>query len=392
MAGSTTDAEALTRRLLRDERPAYAPWRDRCRFRKTIAAVGLPAHRSEAWRHTNVGHWLREIRNDCEGRSGPAAGASATAAEADAAARVAVSAPAGVRIADFANPEAQAIAAGHLGSTVDLAGQPLAAVNALLLERGVAVRVPPGKHGQPVRVGALAGRFQQVLVVVCAGAEVQLVEEPASYAHRFVEVVVGAGARVAHYRRQAAAQTRQCSLLGVRVAERGGYTLAQSSRGALLRRNDIEVALAADAEADLAGAWRLDGRDHLDNQVAVRHLAAGARSRQIYRGVVGGHARAALVGRIHVAPGADGTDAALSTRNLLASSTASAFAKPELTIHASDVRCAHGATVGALDEAAVFYLRSRGVGEATAREVLVGGFLREAIADPAGQALLGVAA
>lgn len=379
MAGSTTDAEALARRLLREDHPAYAPWRGRCRFRKAIAAVGLPAYRTEAWRHTNLGPWLREIAAH---RQGPAKAATGPA----------VLAPPDASIADLANPEARELAAEHLASTVDLARQPLAAVNALLLEAGVVVAVPPGKHGEAVRVGALAGRFQHVLVVVAAGADVALVEEAGGYLHRFVEVVVGAGARVAHFRRQQAAEARQCSLLGVKVEERGCYALAQSSRGALLRRNDIEVALAAGAEANLAGAWRLDGRDHLDNQVAVRHLAPGAKSRQTYRGVAGGHARAALVGRIHVAPGADGTDAALSTRNLLASSTATAFAKPELTIHASDVRCAHGATVGALDEAAVFYLRSRGIGDAVAREVLVRGFLREAIADPAGQALLGIAA
>lgn len=381
MAGSTTDAEALVRQLLQDDGAAYAPWRERCRYREALAAVGLPAYRSEAWRHTNIGHWLRDVR----------AGSEAPAGRGAAAPGGGVSAPDGIEVADFASAEGRAIAVEGLASTVDFARQPLAAVNALLLEKGVAVRVPAGQHGQPVRIAALDGRFQHVLVTVAAGAEVALVEEPASYAHRFVEVLVGEGARVAHCRRQAAAEARECSLVGVQVAERGRYALAQSSRGALLRRNDIEVALAADAEASLAGAWRLDGRHHLDNQAAVRHLAPGAASRQIYRGVVGGHARAALVGRIHVAPGADGTDAALSTKNLLASSSARAFAKPELAIHASDVRCAHGATVGALDEAAVYYLRSRGIGDAAAREVLLGGFLREAIADPAGQALLGVA-
>ena len=379
MAGSTTDADALTRQLLHGDGTGYAPWRGRCRFREVLAEAGLPAHRTEAWRHTNLGPWLREIA-DWERRP------AATATE------PAVLAPPDARVADFASPEAPALAAEHLASTVDLVAQPLAAVNALLLDAGVAVRVPPGKHGEAVRIGALAGRFQHVLVVVASGADIALVEAPASYAHRFVEVVVGEGSRVAHFRQQAAAETRTCSLLGVKVAEGGCYALAQSSRGALLRRNDIEVALAADAEASLAGAWLLDGRDHLDNQVAVRHLAPGAKSRQTYRGVVGGHARAVLVGRIHVAPGADGTDAALSAKNLLASEGAEVFAKPELAIHASDVRCAHGATVGTLDEAAVYYLRSRGIDEVGAREVLLRGFLREAIADHAGQALLGIAA
>lgn len=379
MPGSTTDAEALTRRLSSCEEPGYAPWRDLARYRQALAETGLPQHRSEAWQHTNVGRWYRAVAS--LGERSPSAGDEAV-----------VTATADIQLAQFADAKAPALAAGQLGNAVDPNRHPLAAANALLLETGIVACVPAGAHDEPVCVGALPGQFQHLLLIVVGDAEVELVEEPASYAHRVVEVVVGEGARVTHRRRQGPSTSHECSLLAVQVAERGSYHLAQSCRGATLRRNDIDVTLAASAEATITGAWRLDERDHLDNQVTMHHAGPSGTSRQTYRGVASGQAQAALGGRIHIAAEADGTDAALSTKNLIAGDRAAVFAKPVLEIHASDVRCAHGATVGALDEAAIHYLRSRGIAEDAARDLLVRGFLREAIADPAGQALLELAA
>ena len=159
-----------------------------------------------------------------------------------------------------------------------------------------------------------------------------------------------------------------------------------------MRRNDVLVTLAEDARGTVTGAWRLDGQEHLDNQVSLNHEHGGAFSRQTYRGVAAGRARAVVNGRIHIADGADGSDAALSAKNLIASDTAQVFAKPELEIHASDVKCSHGATVGALDDDAVSYLRCRGIDEAEAHRLLVRGFLREAIADEEGARMIALTA
>ena len=176
------------------------------------------------------------------------------------------------------------------------------------------------------------------------------------------------------------------------LAEGARYALAQSSRGAELRRNDILVTLAdVGAQATVHGAWRLGNRDHLDNQITIRHIAPQGYSRQTYRGVVADRARAVLNGRIHIAAGAKATDAALNTKNLVATDHAEVYAKPELTIYESDVRCSHGATVGTLDEEAVFFLRSRGLHERDARALLMRGFLREAIMDDEGAARLELA-
>ena len=376
MPGSTAEAAALAGRLLqrRENGNGYAPWRDRGRCRAIIAGQGLPAPRSEQWRHTNVTRWYA---------------AAQTADLGDA--HVGVDAPAGVRVLDFADAQAAALAGRH-GDIFDLAEHPLAAVNGLLLGAGVIVLAPAGVAAtDPVCIEHLGAAFQRVLVVVEAGASLVVVEAPSPFTHRIVECVVGANAQLTHLRRQSASDGYECSLVAARVAAGGRYTLAQTSMGAALRRNDVLIELDGQkAEARVFGAWRLSSERHLDNQVLVRHAAGGGNSRQIYRGVAGGRSRAVLCGGIHIKPGADGSDATLSAKNLLASSTAQVFAKPALQIQASDVKCSHGATIGALDADAIHYLRTRGVGEETARALLTRAFLAEAVHDHQGASRLGL--
>ena len=378
MAGSPAEV-ALAERLLATSQSDYAPWLDRGPSRDVIERIGLPALRSEAWRHTNVRRWYETVL--ANGADGYANGTG-------------IDAPDAVQVFDFATAEAAELATAKPDRAVDLASQPLAAVNRLLLQAGVVVYAPSGsRNTEPVRIRALNGAFQHILVFVGAGASLTLIEEPAAFTHRIVETVIGEAGNFQHWRRQARSTQRECSLVAARLAPGAKCALAQSARGADLRRNDIRITLAgAGAEATVTGAWRLDGDEHLDNQVAVSHAKAGGFSRQTYRGIAADRARAILNGRIHIAAGANQTDAALSTKNLLASDTAQIFAKPELEIHASDVQCAHGATVGTLDDAAIHYLRSRGIGEEAARELLLRGFLREAITDADGAQLVGIGA
>ena len=378
MAGSPAEV-TLTERLLKGGHSGYASWLDRRPSRDVIERIGLPALRSEEWRHTNVRRWYEAVLANGSSRVEEAA---------------AIAAPAAVEVVDFASPRAAELAAAGPASVIDLASQPLAAVNALLLRAGAVVRAPSGTRStEPVRIGALNGAFQHVLVHVEAGASLTLIEEPSTFTHRVIEATVAEAGHFCHWRRQARSAERECSLVAVRLQAGAKYALAQTSRGADLRRNDIRITLAGSgAEATVVGAWRLHGHDHLDNQVAISHAEAGGFSRQTYRGIAADSARAVLYGRIHIAAGANQTDAALSTKNLLASDAAQVFAKPELEIHASDVQCRHGATVGTLDDAAMHYMRSRGIGEEAARELLLAGFLREAIADAEGAELVGLGA
>ena len=149
--------------------------------------------------------------------------------------------------------------------------------------------------------------------------------------------------------------------------------------GARLQRHETHVAHPGrGATLRLDGAYVLGDQRHGDLTSVVVHEGGGNTS-QVCRGVAGGRARAVFQGRIEVKPGADGTDARLRHDALLLSDTAEVDAKPELEIYADDVSCAHGNTVGALDEDSLFYIRSRGVPEADARALLMQAFLGEVV-------------
>ena len=379
MAGLATDAAGLADRLLDLGSTSYAPWLDRKPYLDVIEGRALPELRDEAWRHTNVARWYEAVLHGGE----------------DAATANRIDHPEDVEVVDFADARAHELVELRGEETFPLAGYPIAALNALRLGAGAAVRVPAGVTASgPVRIGDLPAACQRILVIVEADASLELIEEPAvsaPYIHRLVEAVVQPGGRLSHRRRQGASTGRECNLVAVRIDAGARYELAQTSLGADLRRNDILATLAGDgAEVEMRGAWRLDESRHLDNQVAVRHRAPGGTSRQTYRGVADGRSRAVLNGRIEIAPGAQHSDATLSTKNLLASETAEVYAKPELEIYANDVKCSHGATIGAIDEDAVHYFRSRGIGERTARSLFVRGFLLDAIDDAEAARRLGV--
>ncbi|MGH8562253.1 MAG: Fe-S cluster assembly protein SufD, partial [Nevskiales bacterium] len=170
----------------------------------------------------------------------------------------------------------------------------------------------------------------------------------------------------------------------------GGFYLDQSSDshahlhgvdlGGRLVRNDTHSRLAGTgAEVRLQGVYAPSGRQHIDNHTRIDHLQPQGTSRETYKGVLDGHGRGVFNGKIVVHKGAQKTDSEQSSAALLLSKTAEVDAKPELEIHADDVKCAHAATVGQLDEDAVFYLQSRGVDQAGARNILTYSFADEVI-------------
>ncbi len=145
-----------------------------------------------------------------------------------------------------------------------------------------------------------------------------------------------------------------------------------------LVRDDLSVTLAAPgAECELLGLSVTRGEEQADSHVTVRHASPRCRSRQLYKGVLSGASRTVFDGKIVVERNAAKTDAQQTNKNLLLSDDAVIFTKPNLRIYADDVKCAHGAAVGRLDEAALFYLRSRGIGEREARSLLTFAFASE---------------
>ncbi|MDE0756260.1 MAG: SufD family Fe-S cluster assembly protein, partial [Woeseiaceae bacterium] len=145
--------------------------------------------------------------------------------------------------------------------------------------------------------------------------------------------------------------------------------------GGDLTRNDIVAIIeGAGASVNLTGLYLASGAQHIDNHTRVEHRVGPAVSHEEYRGILNGRSRCVFNGQAVVFEGADGTDANQANHNLLLSDQAEIDTKPELEIYADDVKCSHGATVGQLDETALFYLRSRGLDTTEARRLLTQAF------------------
>ncbi len=162
--------------------------------------------------------------------------------------------------------------------------------------------------------------------------------------------------------------------------------------GARFSRHDLGVLLDEGSDLSLDGLYRLDGRRIADTHSTIDHAAPSATSRELYKGVLDGESRGVFDGRVVVREGARGSNAVQHNANLLLSRKALIHTKPQLEILADDVKCRHGATVGRLDEAALFYLRSRGLGAEQARLMLIAAFARQIVDGvrvPAARELLG---
>lgn len=192
-------------------------------------------------------------------------------------------------------------------------------------------------------------------------------------------ITLEAGAALVHHRVQDAAPGA-VHVGHTRVRLGAGAQLRSTSiqLGAAIGRHALDVTLAGPgARADLAGLYLPTAGERHDTVVTVDHAASGGTSRQRFKGVIGDDGRGSFSGHVIVRRGTTGTDAHQSNRNLLLSRTAQADTRPWLEIFADDVRCSHGATVGRLDDDALFYLRSRGIALDDARAMLVAAFADE---------------
>ncbi|HXO99456.1 MAG TPA: Fe-S cluster assembly protein SufD [Luteibacter sp.] len=174
----------------------------------------------------------------------------------------------------------------------------------------------------------------------------------------------------------------------VRLDARAEVTLHALELGGALVRHEVNADIVGDgARFDSRGVFALSGRQHGDTQLEIRHNARDTSSDALWRGIADGRSRGVFRGAIVVAEGADGTDASLSNKNLLLSGQAEIDTKPELEIYADEVKAAHGATIGQLDERSLFYLRSRGIPLAQARSLLTLAFCRAALESLPNEAL-----
>ncbi|MCH8861261.1 MAG: Fe-S cluster assembly protein SufD [Proteobacteria bacterium] len=267
-------------------------------------------------------------------------------------------------------------------------------LNTALMADGSVIILPAGARPElPLEIlylnsaGENAAAHIRNLVVLEAGASLDLIETcrdtsgngSAFWSNIVSTMVVGEGASLNHHQIQTiGSEALLSAAANVRVAEGGHYSNFVLTAGGLVTRNEIHILLQGrDAQATLDGLCLARAGQSLANVTIVEHQSPAASSKQRYKSILQARASAAFLGKVVVARDAQHSEAHQASDSLLLGEGATANAKPELLIHADDVKCSHGATVGALDKAALFYLNSRGLDPAAAKEVLVTAFAEE---------------
>lgn len=203
----------------------------------------------------------------------------------------------------------------------------------------------------------------------------------AYFTNAVTEVVVGEGASLNHCKLQHESD-RAFHVASLHIHQQGGSAVSSHSisLGAVLARHDVDVTLDAEgSQCVLNGLYMTAGQQHVDHHTRIHHCKPRCVSHELYKGILDGKSTGVFNGKILVKQDAQKTDARQTNQNLLLSDDAGINTKPQLEIFADDVKCTHGATVGQLDEDAVFYLRSRGIGEASARGLLTRAFASDII-------------
>ena len=283
----------------------------------------------------------------------------------------------------------------HLGRLSGEGSDAFSALNTAFLGGGALLLVPKGVTvAAPLQLLFLtvageeeAVSFPRVLVVAGRDSRLDIIESYAAlgdaeyFTDAVVEVFVGEGARVTHYKVQDEADGAfHVASTRAEVSKDGAYELTTVTLGARLSRHDIEVALTSQgAECRVDGLYIVGTGQHTDTHSLIDHREPNCASRQNYKGILDGKSRAVFNGRVYVHEGARGTDAQQSNKNLLLSADARVDTKPQLEIYNDDVKCAHGATVGQLEEEELFYLLSRGLHPDLARNLLTYGFAEEIV-------------
>ena len=380
--------------------------------RDQLAATGLPTTKDEAWRFTNVAP-LTRVPFQLAARPGREVAL-------DEIARFALGVPDVCRMVfvdglfapelsqvwcipeevtamplDAAMREVPDMVRPHLGGVVNTRKHPFAALNTAFVRHGAFVSIPDGfTLPNPlyilfVSTGGVGPTVThpRVLIVAGAGSEATIVEgymgfEGAEYfTNAVTEIVLGENAHLDHVKiEEEGHEAFHIAATQVEQQRSSSYTSNSISLGGGLVRNDIGSTLAGEGvDCTLNGLYLASGDQLVDNHTAIDHAEPHSQSRELYKGVMDDRSRAVFNGRVLVRQDAQKTDARQSNRNLLLSEDCLVNTKPELEIYADDVKCAHGATIGQLDEESIFYLRSRGIDRKSARSILTYAFASEIV-------------
>lgn len=224
------------------------------------------------------------------------------------------------------------------------------------------------------------------LVYVEENAQLKIVEtfstmgEQESFTNQVMEMVVEKNAHAEYYKIQNDAGHSQVSTTHIRqIGKSYTHTVTISLDGGVVRNNLNVVLDAEHCESHLYGLYLQKGNTHIDNHTLVDNVKPHCFSNELYKGIMDENATGVFNGKIFVEPDAQKTNAYQSNKNILLSDSASINAKPQLEIFADDVKCSHGCTVGSLDEEAMFYMRSRGISEKTARSLMLHAFAEDVL-------------
>ncbi len=369
---------------------------------------GFPHRKVEAWRNVKLGSITQEhYRQTGSAGTVPMALTPTAAVVPDAYRLVFVDGylsrnhaatgqlPAGVTLRSLASALEQepALLETDLAAHAELGRHPFAALNTAFWADGALLDVAADvRLDRPVVLVFLTSEgagyhasYPRVLIRAGAGAELDVVQVhagPSGLAYLtcpVTEIVADANSSVRFHQLQEEGDSGvHLGLVHAQLNRDARIAVHGFSAGGKTARTDFYVNLASEgAEATLNGLYLVSDGQYCDYHTWVRHQAPHCNSHQTFKGVLEGRAESVFDGLIHVAKGAQKTDSQQQNRNLLLSPRALAHSNPRLEIYADDVKCAHGSTVGELDEDALFYLRSRGVGEEDARGLLTFAFANE---------------
>ena len=383
-------------------------------------ALGLPGPKDEDWLYTNVTPLKRA--------SFPAAPAASMVPDSLAAHRFALGLddtprlvflngrfeaslslveglPEGVVLTNLASAMEDEAVRAHVGTVADAGVHPFAALNEGFLQDGAYVHVPKNVVvDAPIQLlflhhpaGEAVAVHPRIVVRAETGSEATIVErygidcigalaDGTCLTNTVSEYDVAANAslKVVRVQREGT-RTYHIGLTAVRQARDSRFHSTAVSVGGAIDRNEAQVQLLeSGAACTLNGLYVISNKEHNDNHTIVRHAVPHCESDQLFKGILGGQSRGAFTGRVIVDPQAQKTEATQANHNLLLSREAVAETRPQLEIYADDVKCAHGATIGRLDEDALYYLRSRGIGPIRSRNLLVHAFASE-ITEAVGQ-------
>jgi len=271
----------------------------------------------------------------------------------------------------------------------------LTALNTAFLESGVFVLVPKNFHAAtPLQITYVAdsaeaqtANFPRVLLVAEENSSLTLVERFVStgqhptFTNAVVEIVLMDRARLKHDRlQQENAEAFHVASTSAELGHGSSYNSTAINLGGKLARHDISVVMNHEgAECWVDGLYVVGSDQHSDTHSVIDHKQPHCNSHQLYKGILDGNGRAVFNGKIYVREGAQKTDAMQTNKNLLLSPQARVDTKPQLEIYADDVKCAHGAAVGQIDQEELFYLATRGIDPKLGKNLLTYGFAEEVI-------------